>query len=282
MQRHGPLPTSVKAQVKALGFGPASRVFQFAAFTFDASLGDIFCALASGGTSCMPSDAERVDNLADIAKCLKVTQACLTPSVGRLMSPADVPTLKKMTLGGESPSITDYEIWSEAGISLLQVYGPTETAIWCFGVQPVQRDRMYPLRKFGVPLTPGLCSYWVVHPNDPERLSAVGAIGELLIGGPLLADGYLNDVEKTNAAFLPAPAWAKEQLRLYKTGDLVRLCEDGQLEYVSRIDTQVKLNGVRIELGEIEHQLRKKTFRRTCRLQQMLCRPLVDRKRRSW
>jgi aryl carrier-like protein len=86
-------------------------------------------------------------------------------------------------------------------------------------------------------------------------------VGELLIEGPILARGYLNDAEKTAAAFIEDPAWADHfapgrRRRFYKTGDLVRYNSDGTLDFVGRKDTQVKLHGQRLELGEVEYHLK--------------------------
>ena len=106
------------------------------------------------------------------------------------------------------------------------------------------------------------CRLWIVDPQDPNKLSPIGAAGELVIEGPILAREYLNDPEKTEAAFFNEPAWLKqmtgnncEDQRVYLTGDLVRYMPDGSLVYISRKDNQVKINGQRLEIGEIEAHL---------------------------
>jgi acyl-CoA synthetase (AMP-forming)/AMP-acid ligase II len=108
---------------------------------------------------------------------------------------------------------------------------------------------------------------WVVDQTDHERLVPIGAVGELLIEGPIVGRGYLNNPERTAAAFIDPPAWLREfrgensdiqgSRRLYKTGDLVQYAADGSLRFVRRKDTQVKLRGQRIELGEVEHHARR-------------------------
>lgn len=102
----------------------------------------------------------------------------------------------------------------------------------------------------------GSCS-WIVDSDNHDRLVPIGSAGELLIEGPILARGYLNDPEKTGKSFITNPRWATgEHRRLYKTGDLARNNSDGTITYLGRKDSQVKLNGQRIELGEIEHHLK--------------------------
>lgn len=259
VQRHGPLCTSIVAQAKVLGVTRSSRTLQFAAYSFDASIGDIFCALSTGGSLCVLSEDERVNALSETAAALGATRASLTPSVARTLHPDDIPTMKTMVLGGEAASLAEYDIWNRKGIRLIQVYGPTEAAIWCLKSEPtISRHGNKPEPdNIGRPITLGLCTYWVADPQDFCQLSAIGAPGELLLGGPLLADGYLHDSVKTTASFVPAPEWVPGGGRLYKTGDLVRLNSDGSLHFIGRQDSQVKHNGLRIELGEIEHQLRR-------------------------
>jgi len=103
------------------------------------------------------------------------------------------------------------------------------------------------------------CTTWIVEPNIHDLLASVGAVGELIIEGPILARGYLDDPEKTDLAFV-YPKWLAEDTsgeiqRVYKTEDLVRYDSDGSIVYLGRKDTQVKLHGQRVEIGEIENHL---------------------------
>ncbi|KAK2590417.1 hypothetical protein QQS21_011904 [Conoideocrella luteorostrata] len=105
---------------------------------------------------------------------------------------------------------------------------------------------------------------WVVNDTDCSRLVPIGTVGELLLEGPILSRGYLKDPDKTAAAFVEDLPWllrggggyAGRRGRLYKTGDLVRYAEDGNLEFVGRKDSQVKIRGQRVELEEVEHHVR--------------------------
>ena len=101
---------------------------------------------------------------------------------------------------------------------------------------------------------------WVVDPDNTERLARLGTVGELLIEGPILAQHYLRDEQKTLDAFIDSPGWLSSYRasRLYRTGDLVRYNEvNGHILFVRRKDTQSKIRGQRVELGEIEHCLRQ-------------------------
>ncbi|KAL6237461.1 hypothetical protein BDW75DRAFT_238250 [Aspergillus navahoensis] len=106
---------------------------------------------------------------------------------------------------------------------------------------------------------------WVADPGNPNRLVPIGAAGELLLQGPLVGRGYLNNPEQTAAAFIPGPPWlascgsgdCRAELKVYRTGDLVRYDGDGSLVFVGRRYYQVKLRGQRFELGEVENQVQR-------------------------
>jgi non-ribosomal peptide synthetase component F len=133
-------------------------------------------------------------------------------------------------------------------------YGPTETCVFC-----VTRVVSGPSEVDGPkPETIGHAVgslSWVVEAKNHNRLVPIGCIGELIVQGPSLARGYLNEPDKTAAVFVDGPSWLKEfgytqPLTLYKTGDLVRYNTDGTLTYLGRKDNQVKVNGQRLELGK--------------------------------
>jgi acyl-CoA synthetase (AMP-forming)/AMP-acid ligase II len=109
----------------------------------------------------------------------------------------------------------------------------------------------------------GPTTTWVVDPLDAIKLVPIGAVGELLIGGPLLSRGYLYDEDRTKASFLERPSWLMDFLpddeagRLYRTGDLARYNSDGTIQYLGRKDRQIRVNGQRVELGDTEYALRQ-------------------------
>ena len=254
---HRAITTSIDAHGSAMGIGQNSRVMQFASYTFDTSVEEIFTTLLRGGCVCVPSENDRMNNLADAYTKFNVNFTDITPTVANFLRPSDIPTVKDFVLGGEPLTKHLAEVWGDA-LSLHNVYGPTECSINCtFNAN---------VRSSGDPTNIGRAMgslSWVVDRSNHDRLVPVGCIGELLIEGPILARGYLNDSQKTHASFITDPAWSlrvqdggESPRRMYKTGDLVRYNSDGTLSYVGRKDSQVKLHGQRIELGEIEYHVK--------------------------
>jgi amino acid adenylation domain-containing protein/non-ribosomal peptide synthase protein (TIGR01720 family) len=249
---HGCLSSSSQAHGAQWNVGPGTRVFQFAAYTFDVSVADIFTTLQRGGCICIPSEKERIDDLPGAINRLNANWAFLTPTVAQLLPPNEVPCLKTLVLGGEASTVENIKAFANV-LDLIVCYGPAETSIYCSGAPPatLQSNPSNLGRSIG-------CSMWICDPSDHNRLLPVGCVGEIVIEGRIVARGYLHDEAKTKAAFVENPAWAKPAAaprRMYKTGDLGRYNPDGTISYVSRKDNQIKLHGQRIELPEIEHHL---------------------------
>ncbi|KAL3485728.1 hypothetical protein BJX62DRAFT_242666 [Aspergillus germanicus] len=260
---HGAMSTSMQAHGAKFGMNSATRAFNFAHFTFDISLHDIITTLQFGGCVCLPSEQERVNDMAGVMRKMGVNYSFLPPRVIRTIKPSDVPDLKTLVVGGEAVQAEHLEPWLQDYIRVFNAYGPAECCIASTCNEVADRAQV---PNIGRAIAGGL---WVVDENDYNRLLPLGAVGELLIEGPLLARGYLNDPVKTSSAFVVNPSWisqlpgpgsrehtsqAKER-RMYRTGDLVRQNEDGSLVYVGRSDGQVKIRGQRVEIGEIEHHV---------------------------
>ena len=250
---HQAFCSSARAHAPALLIDETCRVLQFAAHTFDASLVEILTPLMVGACVCIPNDLERLDDLSGAINRLGVNHAVLTPSFVGFLSPAAVPDLRRLVLAGEAMSSSHVATWSH--IELVNGYGPAESS-----VAAVCNPRVGPgtdPTDIGLPCG---VRVWLVDPSDHHKLVPVGCIGEMLLEGPSLARGYLNDIAKTEESFVFDPNWAtnsgSKSRRFYKTGDLARYSSaSGSLTYVGRKDTQIKLHGQRIELGEIEHHL---------------------------
>ncbi|GES63924.1 hypothetical protein ATETN484_0010000300 [Aspergillus terreus] len=255
---HSNFATSVHHQRGIAGMSAATRTLQFANFIFDAVMIEVFMTLVSGGCVCIPQEAERLNDLCGVIQRTRANFAILPPSTASLLGPAEVPTLRTLCLVGEQFPRYMVDRWSN--IRLINGYGLSETAI-STSLRRVSPDSGKHHLNIGHPLG---CRYWVVDPNDHDRLVALGCPGELLVQGPIVAQGYLKNAEKTREAFIPAPKWISDfpsldllSQRWYKTGDLVMQTADGSVTMRGRKGTQIKLAGQRIELEEIEHHLRQ-------------------------
>ncbi len=248
---HSNLSTAVKTHGARFGLGTHTRTVQFAAHTFDAVLQDYFTTLVSGGTVCVPSEEDRMSNLAGNMQSMNVNFANLTSTVARLLTPDQVPSLKLLVLAGEQIQDAVVETWYKHA-DVLNVYGPTECSInsTCNGPITDLADAQ------SIGLAMG-CRIWIADASNPHRLTPVGTPGEILIQGPGLAREYLGDKAKTDAAFIQNPEFATRfgmsNCRVYRTGDLGKQTENGRILYLGRIDTQIKVRGQRVEIGEIEH-----------------------------
>ncbi|KAK4133596.1 non-ribosomal peptide synthetase [Trichocladium antarcticum] len=258
---HAAFCTGAIAHAKAMFMGPDSRVLQFASYTFDASVMETLSCLLVGGCVCVPSDEDRMNDVAATIRDMGVTWTLLTPSVASTVKPESVPGLKTLVTGGEAMTAGHIARWGTQ-CALVNAYGPSECSV--VATTSTKVDESHRVCNLD-PCTIGTAvggRAWVVDPHTPDRLVPVGAVGELLVEGRLVARGYLNNATQTAKSFIRSPKWTRDpafpetmwlrQDNMYRTGDLVRYNSDGSISYIARKDTQVKLNGRRIELGEIE------------------------------
>ncbi|KAF2281534.1 nonribosomal peptide synthetase-like protein 2 [Westerdykella ornata] len=238
-----------------------NRFLQFAAPTFDVSIFEIFFTLFRGRTIVGCSRSRMLADLPATINKLHVDAAELTPTVvgNLLQGRTSVPSLTLLLTIGEMLTrkiIEDFGGDSESQSILWGMYGPTEAAIHCTLQAGFQKGSV--VGNIGYPLD--TVSIFIAKPTCEGDLAAdvtilpIGEVGELVVGGYQLAEGYLNRPEQTAAAFVQHPVFG----RLYRTGDRARLLPDGTLECLGRITSgQVKLKGQRVELGEIEQYLSK-------------------------
>ncbi|KAI6087648.1 non-ribosomal peptide synthase [Hypoxylon rubiginosum] len=245
-----------------VGYRAHSRVLDFASYAFDVCIDCMLCTLSVGGCLCIPSDADRVNDLSGAIRKMDVNMAHMTPSVARVLDPDIIPLLEVLGLGGEAISAGDAGSWSR-NTKVINAYGPSECTVGCSVNGDVGAER----HKTNISIGKGVGgTLWIVDPANHHQLVPVGAVGELLVEGPTVGPGYLGDQEKTAAVFINDPKWLLagspqhegRSGRLYKTGDLVRYDTDGTIIFVGRGDQQVKLRGQRIELAEIEYNMRDK------------------------
>ena len=228
-------------------------VLQFASYVFDQSVWEIFHILTKGGTLCLASEehTKDPDKLMDYCEDNLVTVIMMTPGYLKLLDAERLPSLRLVDVGGEAPSRSLLKTWSVNGRTVINTYGPTETTVNASSY--IYADKGTINEKTGistenVPIgkpAPGMEMYIM----NGDSLSGTGVPGELCIGGPQVARGYHDREELTLRKFVVNP-FGKG--RLYRSGDLARVLPDGNIEFINRIDDQIKIRGFRVELGEIE------------------------------
>ncbi|KAH7083049.1 nonribosomal peptide synthetase 6 [Paraphoma chrysanthemicola] len=243
-----------------VGYREHSRVLDFASYAFDVCIDSMLCTLAHGGTLCTPSEERRMNDLSGAMRDLRVTFAGMTPSVARTLDVDLLESLDSIALGGEGVSASDASSWAQK-TRVVNAYGPSECTVGATINANVGSKPYITMGK-----AKG-CALWLTEPSDHNKLVPLGAVGELLIEGPIVGDGYLNNPAKTKEVFIDDPEFLTKGSknfpgrhgRIYKTGDLVRYDPDGNGEviFVGRQDQQVKLRGQRIELAEIEYNMQK-------------------------
>ncbi|NKE57046.1 amino acid adenylation domain-containing protein [Lentzea sp. PSKA42] len=231
-----------------IDLGPGDRVLCTWSTSFDGATHEVFRALIAGAELVFADDVERRDPPALARLLREVTVTSMTPSLLRAILDADQDgptTLRTVYVGGEGlPTTLAEECTRRWGVPMRNIYGPTEAS--CISTfAPVTLDGRPPA--IGVPV-PNTRAY-VLGPQQEELPD--GVPGELCVAGAGVALGYLGQPDRTEAAFLLDPLGG----RMYRTGDRVVLREDGQIEYLGRVDDQVKVLGNRIELGEVRKLL---------------------------
>src|SRR5579859_716185 len=228
---------------------PDDVVFQGASVAFDLSLEEIFLPYLAGARLWIASQEvlQDTENLAATMNRAGITVLDTVPTLLALL-PEDVPSLRVIILGGEACPPALAAKWCRPGRHLFNSYGPTETTVVATAIEIQPEDPI----TIGRPL-PGYTTYVV---DETLGRAAPGAEGELLIGGPGVAQGYWRRPELTAAKFIANPfSSGGIDPVLYRTGDAVIEDEQGRLLFKGRIDDQVKIRGFRVELGEIEARL---------------------------
>ena len=230
------------------------RILHMASVSFDASTFEVWGALLHGG--CCVLYPERVPSFVGIAGSVgrhEIDLMWLTASLFNAVvddAPQSLTGVKQLLVGGEALSVAHVKRAQEqlGDIALTNGYGPTESTTFtcCHRIEAVRGDER------GIAIGRPIGNTQVYIMDQCMETVGVGVCGELYIGGDGLARGYLGRPELTAERFVPHPYSGRAGARLYRTGDVCRYREDGAIEYVGRIDGQVKVRGFRIELGEIE------------------------------
>lgn len=241
-------------QINRFAVTPQDGMLQFASLSFDASVYEITIALLSGATLVI-ADRKIIQNTDTFVKYLqenKVTIATLPPAYLRILDITRLSFLRVIITAGEEANVTDATTCSLQS-DYYNAYGPTEAAV-CVSVYKVTpHDK----RRERIPIGTPISNTQLIILDKYNQLVPVGVEGELCIAGIGLANGYLNRPALTEEKFIRHPLAGGS--RLYKTGDLCKRLDNGEIEYVGRNDHQVKLRGFRIETGEITAVLKNHT-----------------------
>ncbi|NEO70942.1 amino acid adenylation domain-containing protein, partial [Moorena sp. SIO3H5] len=255
---HKGLCNLATVQMQGFQVNSNSRVIQFASLSFDASIWEIVMALGSGASLYMGSRDTLMPGtgLSQWLRENKITHITIPPSALAVMPKEELPDLKTIVVAGEAcpPELISH--WS-VGRQFVNAYGPTESTV-CATMAECSPECSVP--PIGRPISN--TQIYILDRN--LQPVPIGVSGEIYIGSVGLARGYLNREDLTNQRFIPNPfdnskvtpsLTPSQKSKLYKTGDLGRYLGDGNIEFIGRIDHQVKVRGYRIETGEIEATL---------------------------
>ena len=238
-----------KAQERMFGLGVGTRVLQFFSLNFDVSVWELTITWPVGATLVI-ADPEALLPGLSLVRLLREEEihvAAMTPSALMVTPFQELAALHTLITAGEVLPEDLVRRWAP-GRRFFNGYGPTETTV----VSVIAECRAGE----GTPPIGRPFDHVQVHIlDDAMRPVPIGVPGELYLGGPGVARGYLNRPDLTAAQFIRSPFPETAGTRLYKTGDRVKWRSDGSIDYIGRIDRQIKLRGFRIELGEIEVEL---------------------------
>ncbi len=243
---HRGLEALGSAHQRALGLDENSRVLQSVSVGFDVAVGDLVNAWYSGATLVLAGPEQTVgDQLAQVLKAQHITHAMLPLAALSTLPDVELPELRALVSGGEAMPAEVPARWA-GGRTLVNAYGPTETTVAATISEPLAVTATAPPIGRAIESTQTFVLDGWLRPVPP------GVHGELYIAGSGVARGYAGRPGLTAERFVANP-FTRD--RMYRTGDMVRRLPDGQLEFLGRVDDQVKLRGFRIELGEVEATL---------------------------
>ena len=238
----------VRVEQRLFAMRPEDRVFQGFSLAFDAAVEEVWLAFAAGATLIV---GDKDVMLGDLGAYLTDTHVSIFSTVPTLLATLQgtLPTVRVLIVGGEACPAPLVDRWAAAPRQMFNTYGPTEATVIATATQ------LHP----HTPVTIGrpIANYSTYILDGAGQLAPIGMAGELCIGGVGLAQHYVQNPNLTLARFVRTPVVSTESgpERIYRTGDLARYNTQGNIDFLGRIDEQVKLRGFRIELGEIEVEL---------------------------
>jgi len=254
MIRHDSLLNFLVWMKNELNVSDRDTFLSTTSINFDISFLELFTPLISGARLVLEkrSEIQAPEMIEDILNEMQVNTVQFVPSGLKALCDAGVLKrsryLKNIISGGEKLSrVLQEQILKESVAGLINLYGPTEATVY-MAYWHCLRDSSLRMVPIGHPISNAL----IYILDEHLKPLPAGIPGEVYIGGPVLAEGYFEDKLQTGSRFLPDPFTGDPDSRIYKTGDLGRFLWDGAVEFLGRIDQQVKLRGFRIEPGEIE------------------------------
>jgi amino acid adenylation domain-containing protein len=238
-------------QIRSFNITKSDKVVWFASVSFDASISEIMMCLYSGATLCIPSE-ETIKDKNEFVRFLKETKSTVVtfpPSYLGLLNQNEIFGLRCIITAGESANSSKALEIAKSGIDYYNAYGPTECAV-CVSIYKVNEND---IDKSIIPIGTPIANTQVYILDEALQPLPIGVSGKIYVSGAGVARGYLNKSELTNEKFISNPFI--EGTRMYDTGDLGCWLSDGNIEFLGRKDSQVKLRGYRIELGEIENTI---------------------------
>lgn len=251
MIEHTGIANTILSQRDAMGMKNYQRSLQFASFSFDTSIWDIFNTLLSGCSLYILNEETRKDIKLFETYIIEnqIEIATLPPAFLKLLNINCLKNLKILITAGEAAIHDKVSEYLEYG-TFYNSFGPTESSISCTGYKVEKGSK---LDTINIPIGKPIDNVQIYILDEFLNPCGIGVYGELYIAGAGLARGYINRLDLTSNNFVSNPFI--ETTRMYKSGDLARWLPDGNLEYKGRLDDQVKLHGYRIELGEIQNRL---------------------------
>ncbi|BEV02805.1 amino acid adenylation domain-containing protein [Chryseobacterium gambrini] len=251
LNTHGGILNTMLYQKEFFEVSLYENVAQFASFSFDASISEIFMTLLSGKSLHILNDSTRKDAYAfeEYVNSHSIDLVTLPPAFFSLLNIDKLQNLKGLITAGESAVMGKTKEYLKYG-TFYNAYGPTESSI-CATVYKLEKGS--DLEFTTIPIGQPIANTQIYILDEYGHLVPVGVSGEMYISGAGLAEGYLNLEDLTEEKFVDNPF--VPGTKMYRTGDLGRWLMDGNIEYLGRIDHQVKIRGHRIELGEIDSQV---------------------------
>ncbi|MGB9182076.1 MAG: amino acid adenylation domain-containing protein [Pyrinomonadaceae bacterium] len=266
MQSHHSFCQFVEWMSRQFGIEAGKRIAQWASITYDAAYAEIFSALCAGATLCMTTAETKGNPLAALqwVRSEKIALLQTVPSFCRQLLQTieaeggsrednSLRHLEWMLLAGEALPVSLARMWRErffAGPKLCNLYGPTETVLATYHVvEEISEEQR------SVSVGQAIEGRQILILDKQQQVCPVGIAGEIYIRSPYLTDGYFEREEESRKKYVPNPLQQETAERVYRTGDVGRWQADGTIEFLGRMDHQVKIRGIRVELEEIEAAL---------------------------